>query len=113
MVSWDAYIALILPKRQKGSGQGGNWRRNNLIVTKPKLGFESLIKSYQFSDSAKIKMHIIVRSYPNYIPVRSIPEFVSRPLSSVFGFYPINCTILFGRVKNFAKVTARLLMERA
>ena len=49
IASWDACFALILPKRQKGLGQGGSWRRNNSTVTKPRLEFEDLTKSYQLS----------------------------------------------------------------
>ena len=47
IASWDACFALILPKRQKGLRQGGSWRRNNSTVTKPRLEFEDLTKSYQ------------------------------------------------------------------
>ena len=48
MVFWGTCFALTLPKRQKRSGQGGNWRGNNLEVTKPKLEVKDLTKSYQF-----------------------------------------------------------------
>ena len=105
IASWDACFALILPKRQKGLRQGGSWRRNNSTVTKPRLEFEDLTKSYQLSVRSQPKCSFLfgqIRTIYlfgsiSWNMIRPIPNHLILSLSYQiwFGQYRIILSLLY------------------
>ena len=79
-----------------------NWRINNSIVTKPRLEFENLTKSCQLS----------VRSYPNYILIRSDRlKYDSANTKSSYPYYIIILSVSYYHLINNIRSISELVIH--